>query len=149
MYHVYILMYNYINNYTLLCIIIKRRRNGGTISAPPFGRRPFGAADSAPDIRAPFPNLFLFFELRIKNNEAGNSLNPNASEASYKSKQRSYRRNNLKKKFWRQIVPSPKCPAPNRWRPNGGTETYPTRRNQFLIKTIFSIFEKINYLSMI
>ena len=48
---------------------------------------------------------FLFFELRRKNSEAGNSLNavdrepvptrvlnPNASEASYKPTQRSYRK---------------------------------------------------------
>ena len=68
----------------------------------------FGAADSAlpiavsaPDISAPFPNLFLLLELWRKNNEAGNFLNaverepvetgvlnPTASEASYKPKQR-------------------------------------------------------------
>ena len=60
-----------------------------------------------------------------KNNEAGNSLNavehepvptrvlnPNASEASYKLKQRSYRKTNLKKKVltpkrWRRNVPDP------------------------------------------
>jgi len=39
-------------------------------------------------------------------------LNSIASEASYKLKQRSYRKTNLKKKFWRPIVPSPKCPVP-------------------------------------
>ena len=39
-------------------------------------------------------------------------LNPNASEASYKPKQRSYRKTNIKKKFWRRMVPAPKCPAP-------------------------------------
>ena len=39
-------------------------------------------------------------------------LNTNASEASYKPKQCSYRKTNLKKKFWCQIVPAPKCPAP-------------------------------------
>ena len=60
-------------------------------------------------------------------------LNPNASEASYKPKQRSYRKTNLKKKVLAQIVPAPKCPlpkcpyaqtaAPNRRRPNGGAET--------------------------
>ena len=57
-----------------------------------------------------FPHRFLFFELRRKNNEAGNSLNaverepfptrvlnPNASEASYKPKQRNYRKTKLKK----------------------------------------------------
>ena len=45
-------------------------------------------------------------------------LNPNAS---YKQKQCSYRKTNLKKKFWRQIVW-----RRNVQRPNGGTETYPT-----------------------
>ena len=59
------------------------------------------------------------------------SLNPNASEASNKPKQRSYRKTNLKKKFWHPIVPAPKCPtpkcpAPKRQRRVGGTETYPT-----------------------
>ena len=49
-------------------------------------------------------------------------LNPTGSEASYKPKQRSYRTLNLKKKFWRRIVPAPKCaapecPAPKRTRP--------------------------------
>ena len=39
-------------------------------------------------------------------------LNSNASETSYKPKQRSYRKANLKKKFWRPIVPAPKCPVP-------------------------------------
>ena len=68
-------------------------------------------------------------------------LNPNVSEASYKPKQRRYRKTNLKKKFWRQIVPAtkfpaPKCTAPNRRRPNGGAETYPT---QFL-----GVWAKIN-----
>ena len=55
-------------------------------------------------------------------------LNPTASEASYKPKQRSYRKTNLKKKFWRPIVPAPKCPALKRRRRIGGTETYPTRK---------------------
>ena len=39
--------------------------------------------------------------------------------------------NESKKKFWRRIVPAPKCPAPNCPAPNrrrrvGGAETYPT-----------------------
>ena len=59
-------------------------------------------------------------------------LNPTASEASYKPKQRSYRKTNLKKKkFWRPIVPAPKCPVPKcptpkRRRRIGDAETYPT-----------------------
>ena len=53
-------------------------------------------------------------------------LNPTASEASYKLKQRCYRKTNLKKKFGRPIVPAPKFPAPKCPRPNGGAETYPT-----------------------
>ena len=61
---------------------------------------------------APFPIFILFFELWRINNEAGNSLNaverkpvptrvlnPNASEASYKPKQRSYRKTKPKKKL--------------------------------------------------
>ena len=89
-----------------------------------MGEGHFSAAVSAPDTSAPFPNLFLFFKLWRKNNEAGNFLNaverepvetrvlnPTASEASYKPKQRSCRTTNLKKKFWRRIVPAPKCPA--------------------------------------
>ena len=56
-------------------------------------------------------------------------FNPNASEASYKPKERSYRKTKLKKKFWRQIVlapkcPVPKCPAPKRRRRN---VPYPTK----------------------
>ena len=39
-------------------------------------------------------------------------LNPIASEASYKPKQRSYRKTNIKKKFWRPIVPAPKRTRP-------------------------------------
>ena len=82
-------------------------------------------AVSAPIISAPFP-IFFSFELWRKNNEAGNflnaverepvetrALNPTASEASYKPKQRSYRTKNLRKK-----VPAPKCPAPQRRRRN-------------------------------
>ena len=75
-----------------------------SISAPPFQRRRIGTADSALDnsaldISAQFPNLFLFFELWRKNNEAGNFLNaverepvqtrvlnPTVSEGSYKPK---------------------------------------------------------------
>ena len=58
-------------------------------------------------------------------------LNHTASEASYKPKQRSYRKTNLKKKFWHRIVPAPKCPAPKCPAPkqrhrNGGAETYST-----------------------
>ena len=39
-------------------------------------------------------------------------LNPNVSKASYKPKQHSYRKTNLKKKVLAPIVPAPKCPAP-------------------------------------
>ena len=77
---------------------VRTKEMGGA----PFRRRRLGAADSAldksaPDISAPFPNIFLFFELWRKNNDAGNFmnaverepvetrvLNPTASEASYK-----------------------------------------------------------------
>ena len=106
------------------------------------GEGNFGAADlaldnssravSAPDISAPFPNLFLFFELWRKCYIAGNFLNtvgskpvetrvlnPTASETSHKPKQRSYRKTNLKKKV---LVPdSPVAEM-------SGTETYPTRK---------------------
>ena len=72
--------------------IFRRRRFGaGQLGAVPFRRRTFGHR----------------FELGIKNNEADNSLNaverkpvptrvlnPNVSEASYKPKQRSYRKTN-------------------------------------------------------
>ena len=59
-------------------------------------------------------------------------LNPNAS---YKPKQRSYRKTNLKKKFWCQIVlapkcPAPKCPAPKRRRRIGGAETAAPKRTR-------------------
>ena len=95
---------------------------GAAVWAPPIrhwttGRR----AVSVPDISALFPNFILFFELWRKNNEAGNSLNAverepvptsvlnsNASEASYKPKQRSYRKTKLKK-TWGPIVQAPKC----------------------------------------
>ena len=63
-------------------------------------------------------------------------LNPTASEASYKPKQRSYRKTNLKKNV---LVPdspgsemsgaeisSAETVAPNRWRRIGGAKTYPT-----------------------
>ena len=56
-------------------------------------------------------------------------LNPTASEASYKPKQHSYRKTNLKKKFWHPIIPAPKypatkCPAPNRGRRNVPDHSY-------------------------
>ena len=70
----------------------RRRLGARQLGAVPFGRRTFGRR----------------FELWRKNNEAGNSLNaverepvptrvlnPNASEASYKPKQRSYRKTKL------------------------------------------------------
>ena len=46
-------------------LVIQGANNHG---GGPFRRRRFGAADSAldnsaPDISAPFPNFFLFFEL--------------------------------------------------------------------------------------
>ena len=94
-----------------ICFLLKRntmdRWMGGVPFgprhlAPPIGRQTTGClAVWALDIWAPFPNSFLFFDLWRKNNEAGNSLNavqrepvstrvlnPNASEASYKPKQR-------------------------------------------------------------
>ena len=78
---------------------------GRAISAPHIWRWTTGRrAVSAPDIWVSFANFFIFFELRKKINEAGNSLNaverepvptrvlnPNASKASYKPKQRTYR----------------------------------------------------------
>ena len=83
------------------------------VSALPTQQRRWTAwrrAVSALDISAPFPHFFLFFDLWRKNNEAGNFLNaverepvetrvlnPTASEASYKPKQRSYRKTKLKK----------------------------------------------------
>ena len=71
-------------------------------------------------------------------------LNPTASEASYKPKQRSYRTTNLKKKFRRRIVPAPKCPAPKCPAPKrrqriGGAETYPTLKFK-LAKPLLNIF---------
>ena len=104
---------------------------GGTFRRPPFRRRRLGAADSALDNSAPsrfdaghFGAVsYIYF---FSSYEAGNFLNaverepvetrvlnPIASEASYKPKQRSYRTTNPKKKFWRRIVPVPKYPAPN------------------------------------
>ena len=90
---------------------------GRAISAPPIRRW----TTECRAISAPFP----IFELWRKNNEAGNFLNvverepvetrvlnPTASEASYKPKQRSYRTTNLKKKVL----------APN----GPGAKTYPT-----------------------
>ena len=77
--------------------------------------------------------IFLFFIFRVmKKKQCGRQvwnavehepvetrvLNPTASEASYEPKQRSCGTTNLKKKFWRRIVPAPKCPAPNRRRRN-------------------------------
>ena len=93
--------------------------------------------------------FFLFFDLWRKNNEAGNFLNaverepvqtrvlnPTVSEASYKRKQRSYRKTKLKKKVLAPDSPgaemsgtemsSAETPAPKRRRRNGGAETYPT-----------------------
>ena len=73
----------------------------GQLGAVPFRRRTFGRC---------FLIYFCFSSYEEKNNEAGNSLNaverepvltrvlnPNGSEASYKPKQRSYRKTNLKK----------------------------------------------------
>ena len=78
---------------------------GRAISAPPFRRR---------TVRRRF--LILFLELWRKNNEVGNFLNaverepvenrvlnPTASEAIYKPKQRSYRTTNLKKYVRRNV----------------------------------------------
>ena len=88
---------------------------GRAISAPPFRRRRFSAGQLGAvsfrhrTFRCRFLIYFLFFELWRKNNEAGNFLNaverepvetrvlnPTASGASYKPKQRSYRKMNLK-----------------------------------------------------
>ena len=77
------------------------------ISAPPTRRwTTRRRAVSAPDISAPFHNLLLFFDLWRKNNEAGNFLkaaerepvetrvlNPTATEASYKPKQKNESKN--------------------------------------------------------
>ena len=59
-------------------------------------------------------------------------LNPTASEASYKPKQRSYRTTNLKKNVLLPNSPgaemsSAETAAPNRRRRVGGAETYPTQ----------------------
>ena len=59
-------------------------------------------------------------------------LNPNASEASYEPKRRSYRRTDRKKKVLAPDSPgaemsSTKTAAPNRRRRVSGAETYPTR----------------------
>ena len=69
-------------------------------------------------------------------------LNPNASEVSYKPKQRSYKKTDLKKNFWRQIVPAPKCPAPKcpapkRWHRISGAETAAPERTRPPILIIF------------
>ena len=109
---------------TARCPVVQRRIGGAQTAAPKWpsprfltcweGGRPFRCwktvrrAVSAPEISVPAPNFYLlFFSYEKNNNEAGNSLdaaedkpvltrvlNPNASEASYKPKQRSYRRNN-------------------------------------------------------
>ena len=72
-------------------------------------------------------------------------LNPTASEASYKPKQRSYRKTNLKKKVLAPNSPGAQMSgaqtaAPNWPRPIGGAETYLTldivsyiRRTELLI----------------
>jgi len=100
-----------------------------------FGRCPLGARqlDAVPFGRRTFGRRF---ELWRKNNEAGNSLNaverepvptrvlnPNASEASYKPKQRTYWKTKLKKPaIVRRRVLAPDSPgaqtaAPKRARP--------------------------------
>ena len=56
-------------------------------------------------------------------------LNPTAIEASYKPRQRSYRKTNLKKKVLATDSPemsSAKTVAPNQGRRIDGAETYPT-----------------------
>ena len=126
---------------------------GGT-----FRRRRFGAADSAPPIRlwttrrravsAPFPNLFLFFDLWRKNHEAGNFLNaverepvetrvlnPIAREASYKPKQRSYRKTNLKQKVLAPDSPGAEMSGAE----VSSAETYPTR-NVWCLKFLNNLF---------
>ena len=75
-------------------------------------------------------------------------LNPTASEVSYKPKQRSYRKTNLKKKVLAPDNPgsqmsgaemsSTKTAAPNRRHPNGGAETYPTLVYSIHIKSKYT-----------
>ena len=102
---------------------------GRAISAPPTRRR----VVSVPDISAPFPYSILFFELWRKNNEVVNSsntvehepvptrvLNPNAS---YKPKQRSYRKTNPIKKVLAPDSPGTEMSGAEM----SSAETYPTR----------------------
>ena len=70
-------------------------------------------------------------------------LNPTASEASYKPKQRSCRTTNLKKKSWHRIVPVPKCPAPNYPAPKR------TRIQFFNLIIVFLCKKKIQYFLLI
>ena len=94
---------------------------GTAVSAPPTRRHRFGAEllGVVPFWRRTFRRrfiIFFIFDLWRKNNEAGNFLNaverepvetrvlnPTATEASYKPKQRSCRTTNLKKKV---LVPN-------------------------------------------
>ena len=122
-----------------------------------LGKVHLAAADWAPDYwatcRLGAGHLgtvsYLFLELWRKNNESGNSLNaverepvptrvlnPNASEASYKQKQRSYRKTNLKKKVLAPDSPGPEISsaetaAPKRTRPfsDGQWKQNPVWRN--------------------
>ena len=138
---------------------------GRAISAPPIRRwTTERRAVSAPEISAPFPNFYLFFGLWRKNNKAGNFLNaierepvetrvlnPTASEASYKLKQRSYRKTNIKKKV---LVPdnpgtemsSAKTAAPNRRRRNVPDPDLPWIRNRFICNAFVSLHVFIYYL---
>ena len=89
-----------------------------------------------------------------KNDETGNSLNaverelvptrvlnPNASEVSYKPKQRSYRKTNLKKKVLQPDINSPGAQM-------SSAETYPTPYSSLLYGSLsyFSIELIFNYL---
>ena len=95
-------LFTYLSRVYSLCINI----GGG-----PFRRHRFGAGQLGAGHFGAVYYFFLFSSYAEKNNEAGNFLNaverepvgtrvlnPTASEASYKPKQRSYRKTNLKKK---------------------------------------------------
>ena len=135
--------------------IVKKTSKTHKIVGGPFGHRCLGAADWAPNNWVPCrlgTEIWAPFRVMKKKNEAGNYLNaverepvptrvlnPNTSEASYEPKQRSYRKTKLKK-TGNSPAPSSgvrQSRRPNVQRPNGGAQTYPTRKKYFLIKRIF------------